>query len=329
MTARKGERPFVGLTNSDRKAKAGKRRDAILSYLRSSPERISAIKLASLFGVSLRTIMYDLKYLFKSGHASELRPKFLEFAHCIVPTDTIKRDSKKCPYNNNTISDIKRGKQLRSGGIHYYNVISFSRSRLSFREYQVLHLLLKDARGELPGKLYKKYEKFYYDPVSYDKFKECLYRLVSLKRVFYKPISAKQQIYFAYPIPPKLLECGFSFPASGMAPPKKQAYANLTNYNSYIGKSPYSVKIFTNKSKNKLFPPKYFRVEFNSGCECGGSLTTSSDGMKFCRSCGLVINTMFIPGIENVPAMTGFIHGDVLPRVFSKSSEIKTPFESY
>jgi DNA-binding transcriptional ArsR family regulator len=331
MPARKGDRPFCGLTNEARKIKVSHRREAVLSYLRSLSERTSAVKLAHVFGVSLRTIMYDLEFLFQQGLAEELRSKFLESAHTAYSIEQVMTaDPTTITCSKSNLLNIKRGKQLRSGRALYSDLISFSRGRLSFEEYQVLHLLLKEASGELPGALYKKYVAHYYHPTSYAKFQESLYRLVSLRRVFIKPISAKRQIYIAYPIAPKMLECAFSYTPPGITPPKKQSYANLTNYSSYWGRCPSEVKTFTNRAKNKLVPLRKFHVEFNLRCECGGPLTTNIDGIKFCRVCGLVTGTTFIPGTENISITRDNSHFDDLrPRGSSGQKKIKTPFECY
>ena len=67
MPARKGDCPFIGLTNEARKTRVSARRDAILLYLRGLDEHVSVRQLASEFEVSLRTMMYDLDFLYSRG----------------------------------------------------------------------------------------------------------------------------------------------------------------------------------------------------------------------------------------------------------------------
>lgn len=291
MPARKGDRPFVGITNEARKLNVSDRREKVLGYLRTLSERISVRTLAAQFNVSLRTIMYDLDFLFKNGHAEELRPKFLEAAHITASTDKIETTS---VWNQR---HYKRGKQLRSAKIHYDNLAWFSRGRLSYVEYQTLDVLKKNP-GTSPRKLYDIYLTEYYRPCNRDSFYDALHRLVSLRRAFAKPISAKQYIYYAYPISLRSLECRWASPAPCATPPKHQQVP-ITNFNSYVGKAAHKTIVFTNRSKNKLIPVKSFYVEFNKSCECGGPITTHRDGVRYCDVCGLVEQSDYMPGIEN------------------------------
>lgn len=331
MPARKGDRPFIGLTNEARKTRVSARRDAILLYLRGLDEYVSVRQLASEFEVSLRTMMYDLDFLYSRGYIEEIRPKLVEFSHSTITTESMMRDSEPlCDESN--IRDFRRGSQLRSGKIHYKNTIMHSRSRLSFVEFQVLTVLKKNP-GEKPNTLYNTYLREYYHPASRAAFNRALYRLVSLGRAFTKPISAKRQVYFAYIIPPKTLECAWNFPAPYMTPPRLQSFANITNYSSYAGKSPHKVIEFNNKSKNKLVPVKRFYVEFNRRCECGGSMRKALDGVNYCITCGLTEDGAYIPGIENVACYTinkkqGFVPAG-LTKTMPGHADTGTPFDSY
>lgn len=332
MPARKGDRPFVGLTNEARKKRATARRDAVLLYLRDLNGRISVRRLSIEFGVSYRTMMYDLEHLYDCGYVIEIRSKLIEFSHCTVATESIANDPEP-PCDKSNISNFRRGKQLRSGKIHYQNIISHSRSRLSFVEFQVLTVVRKNP-GEKPNALYNVYLKECHNPVIRNIFNHALYRLVSLGRVFTKPVSAKRQVYFAYIIPPKTLECMWCSPAPYMTPPRRQTYQNITNFGSYVGKSATRVIEFNNRSKTKLVPIKRFYVEFNRPCECGGTIRKARDGVNYCITCGLTDDTDYIPGIENVASYTTNKNSVFMPvgltnRQMSGGADKGTPFDHY
>lgn len=331
MPARKGDRPFVGLTNDARKKNAAARREAVLLYLRDLDGRIPVKQLAADFCVGLRTIMYDLRRLYDEGYAEELRPKFLESSHSTIALKDVLENPEESRELGYTLSDIRRGKQLRSGGIHYPDLISFSRGRMSYREYQVLDAV-KKTPGKQPRALYEVYCREYHTPIKYDAFRDALYRLVSLRRVYTKPISAKRQIYFAYSIPPKTLECGWGMPAPGTGA-RRQSTHLAQNYSSYVGKSAGKLVLFSNNTKNKLAPIKQFRIEFNKQCECGGSIMTAKDGAKYCIVCGLVVGTAHITGIENisvyVPPPPDFIRARHSGHTHGANSDTKTPFDRY
>lgn len=331
MPARKGDRPFVGLTNDARKKNATARREAILLYLRELDGRIPVKQLAADFCVGLRTIMYDLQRLYDDGYAEELRPKFLESAHSTITHKDALENSGESREAGYTLSDIRRGNQLRSGGIHYPDLISFSRGRMSYREYQVLDVV-KKAQGKQPRALYEVYCREYHAPVGYESFRRALYRLVSLRRVYTKPISAKRQIYFAYSIPPKTLECGWGMPAPGTEA-RRQSNHLVANYSSYVGKSASKLVLFRNNTKNKLAPIKQFRIEFNKQCDCGGSIMTAKDGAKYCLVCGLVVGTAHTPGIENisvyVPPPPYFIRTRKSGHTCGVNSDTGTLFDRY
>jgi hypothetical protein len=340
MPARKGDRPFVGMTNEARKSKASTRRDAILNYMRNLSERIPARALTAVFNVSLRTVMYDLDFLFKHGHAEELRPKFLESAHMIVAPieiDDSVPPSENAKNSKTTVGNMRarfRGEHLLSGKIHYDNIACFSRGRLSFVEYQVINILKRNP-GLGPKELYDIYSERCFNPARRADFSKALYRLVSLQRAFAKPISAKRYNYFAYHVSPKSLECGWSLPPAFADPPKHQSYFNITNYSSYRGKRAHMTVVFSNRTKGKLTPIKKFYVEFNKTCGCGGQITAHDGGVRYCDVCGLVEQSYYMPGIENVGGAainhnTQFGMGSsALPRRRARVEEAGTPFDAY
>lgn len=64
MPARKGDRPFVGLTNDERKAAVSARRAKLKAHLLDNPsDAQDPDKLAAMFGVTRRSILLDFKEL--------------------------------------------------------------------------------------------------------------------------------------------------------------------------------------------------------------------------------------------------------------------------
>jgi len=333
MPAIKGDRPFVGMTNEARKSKATTRRNAILVYLRNLSERIPIRALAVEFGVSLRTVMYDLEFLFKNGHAEELRPKFLEASHIVVPSEEISKNlscDEIATNSKTTVGNMReyfRGEHLRSGKIHYDNIACFARGRLSFVEYQVLNVLKRNP-GTKPIELYKIYLKECYCPKSHQLFSTALYRLVSLRRAFAKPISPKRYIYFAYAFSLRSLECGWSSPTA-LSGGYHRAYSNITNYSSYIGKSAYKTVKFSNGSKNRLVQSKRFYAEFNKACECGGPIIAHHDSVRYCEVCGLVEPGDYVPGIENTSGTILNSHTRLGASMFGQGTNGSSSFDAY